>query len=71
MENPAESNSKTDTNARKVCPEVQRFIERVVVPALLKRYIRELQEGKRPITTGSVGEAIAPTPQCKPERSQS
>jgi hypothetical protein len=56
MENPVESKPNADTNARKVCPEVQRFIERVVVPALVKRYIRELQEGKRPNTTGPVGE---------------
>ena len=56
MENPAESKPTTDTNARKVCPEVQGFIERVVVPALVKRYIRELQLGRRPTTTGSVGE---------------
>jgi hypothetical protein len=57
METPAECKPTTDTNARKVCPEVQRFIERVVVPALVKRYIRELQEGKRPTTAGSVGES--------------
>jgi hypothetical protein len=43
METPAESKPKADA-ARTVCPEVQRFIERVVVPALVKRYIRELQE---------------------------
>lgn len=58
METPAESKPKADA-ARKVCPEVQRFIERVVVPALVKRYIRELQEGKRANTTGSVSEAKA------------
>ncbi|MGA2235639.1 MAG: hypothetical protein ABSG23_09205 [Terriglobales bacterium] len=57
MENPAESNSKTDTNARKVCPEVERFLERVVVPALVNRYIKELKEGKNPLTTGSVGKS--------------
>jgi len=70
MENPAESKPEAGV-PRKVRPEVQGFIERVVVPALVKQYIRELQEGKRPNTTGSVGEAIAPTPQCKVERSQS
>ena len=57
METPAESKPNADTNARKVCPELERFIERVVVPALVKRYIRELQQGKRPNTTGSVGES--------------
>jgi len=56
MENPAESKPKTDTDARKVCPEVKGFIERVVVPALVKRYIRELEQGKQPNPTGSVGE---------------
>jgi hypothetical protein len=55
MENPAESKPKVDA-ARNVRPEVQRFIERVVVPALVKRYIRELQQGKQPNTTGSAGE---------------
>ena len=48
MENPAESKPKADANARKVCPEVQRLIERVVVPALVNRYIKELKEGKNP-----------------------
>lgn len=71
MGNPTESKPTTDTTARKVCPEVQRFIERVVVPALVKQYIRELQEGKLPARAGSVEEAIAPTSQCKVERSQS
>jgi len=71
METPAESKPKVETNARKVSPEVEGFIERVVVPALVKRYIRELQQGKQPTPTGSVGEAIAPTPQTKVERSQS
>ncbi len=33
MENPTESKPNADA-ARKVCPEVQRFIERVVVPHL-------------------------------------
>jgi hypothetical protein len=56
METPAESKPKVETNARKVSPEVQGFIQRVVVPALVKRYVRELQEGKRPATAGSVGE---------------
>ena len=30
-----------------------------LVPALVKRYIRELQQGKQPNTTGSVGESRA------------
>jgi hypothetical protein len=55
MENPAENKPKADA-ARKVSPEVQGFIERVIVPALVKQYIRELQERNRPTTTGSVGE---------------
>jgi hypothetical protein len=71
MESPAESTPKADTNTRKLPLEVKGFIERVVVPALVKRYIRELQQGKRPTTAGSLGEAIAPTPQCNVERSQS
>jgi hypothetical protein len=57
VENPAESKPKVETNARKVSPEVEGFIERVVVPALVKRYIRELQQGKQPNTTGSVGKS--------------
>jgi hypothetical protein len=56
METPAESTPKADTNTRKLRPEVERFLERVVVPALVKRYIRELQQGKQPNTTGSIGE---------------
>jgi hypothetical protein len=71
METPAESTPKADTNTRKLRPEVQGFIERVVVPALVKQYVRELQLRNRPVTTSSVGGAIAPTPQCKVERSQS
>jgi hypothetical protein len=59
METPAESKPKADTNARKVCPEVERFIERVVVPALVKRYIRDLKQGKQLNTTGSVAEPKA------------
>jgi hypothetical protein len=55
MENHAESKPKAGA-ARKVSPEVQGFIERVIVPALVKRYIRELQQGKQPNTTGSIGE---------------
>lgn len=59
METPSESKPNAGTNVRKVCPEVQRFIERVVVPALVKRYIRELQQGRQPTTAGSVGEPKA------------
>lgn len=55
MENPAENKPKADA-ARKVSPEVQGFIERVIVPALVKQHIRELQDGKRPTKAGSVGE---------------
>ena len=54
METPAESTPKADTNTRKLRPEVERFLERVVVPALVNRYIKELKEGKNPLTTGSV-----------------
>jgi len=59
METPAESTPKADTTTRKLRPEVERFLERVVVPALVKRYIKELKEGKNPLTTGSVAEANA------------
>jgi hypothetical protein len=59
METPAEGARKADANTRTLRPEVERFIERVVVPALVKRYIRELQRGKQPNTTGSVGESNA------------
>ena len=59
METPAESTPKADTTTRKLRPEVERFLERVVVPALVKRYIKELKEGKNPLTTGSVAEAKA------------
>ena len=59
MEIPAESTRKADANAREICPEVHGFIERVVVPALVKRDIRELQHGKQPNTTGTLGESRA------------
>jgi len=46
MESPAESTRKADANTRKLRPEVEHFLERVVVPALVNRYIKELKEGK-------------------------
>jgi DNA polymerase elongation subunit (family B) len=55
METPTEGEPKADTNARKVRPEVEGFIDRGLVPALVKRYILELKQGKRPNTRGSVG----------------
>ena len=57
METPAEGAPKADANTRKLRPEVERFLERVVVPALVNRYIKELKEGKNPLTTGSVGKS--------------
>lgn len=57
MVTPAESTPKADTNTRKLRPEVERFLERVVVPALVNRYIKELKEGKNPLTTGSAAGA--------------
>src|SRR5271166_5200400 len=57
METPAESTPKAETNTRKLRPEVERFLERVVVPALVNRYIKELKEGKNPFTTGSAAGA--------------
>jgi hypothetical protein len=57
METPAESTPKADTNRRKLRPEVERSLERVVVPALVNRYIKKLKEGKNPLTTGSAAGA--------------
>jgi hypothetical protein len=42
----AESKPNAETEPRKVSPEVQGFIERVVVPALVKRYIQETATAK-------------------------
>jgi hypothetical protein len=53
MDTSAESKPKADAGVRKMRPEVERFLERVVVPALANRYIKELKEGKNPLTTGS------------------
>ena len=57
METPPKSTPKADTNTRKLRPEVERFLERVVVPALVNRYIKELKEGKNPLTKGSAAGA--------------
>ena len=57
MEIPAEGAPKAAASTRKLRPEVERFLERVVVPALVNRYIKELKEGKDPLTTGSVAGA--------------
>ena len=43
METLAESTPKADTDTRKLRPEVERFLGRVVVPALVNRYIKELK----------------------------
>jgi len=37
-------------------PEVEGFLERVVVPALVNRYIKQLKEGKNPLTKRSAAE---------------
>jgi hypothetical protein len=57
METPSESKPKANNKARKVRPEVEGFIGRVLVPALVKRYMLELKQGMRANTTGSVGGA--------------
>lgn len=56
MDASPEGKLKADAGARKVRPEVEGFIERVVAPALVNRYIRELKEGKNPLTKGSAAE---------------
>jgi len=53
MDTPTEGKPTADADARKVRPEVEGFVERVVVPALVNRYIKKLKEGKNPLTTGS------------------
>jgi hypothetical protein len=47
-QNPAESTTQPEAGHKKLNPELERFIDRVLVPCLVKRHIRQLKEGKQP-----------------------
>ncbi|MGA8492645.1 MAG: hypothetical protein WB711_19640 [Terriglobales bacterium] len=42
------ANPSTAYGDKKLSPELEGFIDRVLVPCLVKRYIRQLKEGKQP-----------------------
>jgi len=48
LQNPAESTTQAKAGDKKLSPELEGFIDRVLVPCLVKRYIRQLKEGKQP-----------------------
>jgi hypothetical protein len=54
LEKPSENEPTPSANSHKVRPEVADFIERVLVPALVKRYVRQIREGKRPSRSDSL-----------------
>jgi len=56
MDTPTEGKQTAEAGPRKVRPEVEGFLERVVVPALVNRYIKQLKEGKNPLANGSAAE---------------
>lgn len=63
MQNPAESTTQPEAGDKKLSPELEGFIDRVLVPCLVKRYMRQLQEGKRPGTTGAAAEPKTTVPE--------
>jgi hypothetical protein len=56
LQNPAESTTQSEAADNKLSPELEGLIDRVLVPCLVKRYIRQLKEGKRPSATGAGAE---------------
>ena len=56
MKNPAESKTQPEAREKKLRPELEGIIDRVLVPILVARYIRQLKEGKRPGITGAGAE---------------
>jgi len=56
LKNPAESTTQPAAREKKLRPELEGIIDRVLVPILVARYIRQLKEGKRPGTAGAGAE---------------
>jgi hypothetical protein len=54
MDTPSETKAKADADAHKMSLQLEDFLERVVMPVLVDRYMQELRRGKRPTTKGSV-----------------
>lgn len=52
-QNPAESTPQPKAGDQKLSLELEGFIDRVLVPCLVKRYIRQLKEGKQPTWDGT------------------
>jgi hypothetical protein len=46
LQNPAESTTQPEAGGKKLSPELEGFIGRVLVPCLVRRYMRQLARGK-------------------------
>ena len=62
LQNPTESTTQPEAGDKKLNRELEGLIDRVLVPCLVKRYMRQLQEGKRPSATGAGAEPKAALP---------
>jgi hypothetical protein len=62
LQNPTESTTQPEAGDKKLSRELEGLIDRVLVPCLVKRYIRQLKEGKRPNAKGAGAEPKAALP---------
>jgi hypothetical protein len=62
LENPDEITTQPEAKEKKLRPELEGFIDRVLVPILVARYIRQLKEGKLPGATGAGAESKTTLP---------